>query len=366
MLMQSRGLHGELLGYNVSNFPRTIAFKTNVTAVVQNPQGFRTRKNPMRIAYFDCFAGISGEMLLGALLSAGFALEELERILSSLHIGEYTLQAQRVSRKELSGTYLDMTERAGGSKNRRHSNGKTPPIDDPEPTHQPASPEQILSNSSLPEVIKQTSLAIFRKLAQAEGAVASQCHCAGTQPQQTGDIVAVVGVLAGLCSLGITRVECSPIHVGSGVVYSAGGIRPALSPVATEILRKAGVPVYGSHVAGEMVTPVGAGIITTIASAFGAIPAMKIGAVGYGAGQCDLPETPNVLRLFIGDSVEAAARHTVHAARHVPDPKRPGQDTHEETVPPPADAKPFIAIREELATVVISGHQQSGRQRLAS
>jgi pyridinium-3,5-bisthiocarboxylic acid mononucleotide nickel chelatase len=332
----------------------------------------------MRIAYFDCFAGISGEMLLAALIGAGLSFGALQRELSGLRIGGYALDVQSVVRKELSGTYLNVIEKATADSGQPRRNGKGTEKSDAQNGFQLLSAAQVIGKSALPDLITQTSLAIFRKLAQAEGAILPENGNVDIESRRVADIVTVVGVVAGLSLLGIGRVECSPIHVGSGVTYSAEGIRPALSPVAAEILRTSSVPVYGSHVAGELVTPLGAAIITTIASAFGAVPAMKIGAVGYGAGKYDLMEAPNLVRLFIGETSNDT--ESLHATAGLPRPE--GRASHTLPVPvtaqPPrtnelepaaqtsSNAKPFIATHEEWASLTVQGHQQSGRQRLAS
>jgi uncharacterized protein (DUF111 family) len=335
----------------------------------------------MRIAYFDCFAGVSGEMLLAALIGAGLSPGALRGELSGLTVGGYTLEVQSVVRKELPGNYLTVIEEAGAGMRTARRNGNGAGSSDLHSSLQQLSAAEIISKSTLSDLIKQTSLAIFRRLAQAECATSPQN---GYTPKMTmeshriTDIVTVVGVVAGLSLLGIGRVECSPIHIGSGVTYSAEGIRPALSPVAAEILRTASVPVYGSHMAGEMVTPVGAAIITTIASAFGPVPAMKIGAVGYGAGKDDLTEAPNLVRLFIGDTLndtrslqtttdltrpEAHASHRLQIASTTQPISANGP---EPAAQPSPNAKPFVASHEEWATLTVHGHQQSGRQRLAS
>ncbi len=161
--------------------------------------------------------------------------------------------------------------------------------------------------------------------------------------------------------------------VGSGVTYSAVGIRPALSPVATEILRTASVPVYGSHMAGEMVTPIGAAIITTIASAFGAVPAMKIEAVGYGAGKYDLTEAPNLVRLFIGDTLHQVASNQSMSLRTIAGSPVTGgpptgnssqahQPTTGSTPAAPVIAQPTGATGSEVRSPTIPWRQAFRRQ----
>jgi hypothetical protein len=323
----------------------------------------------MRIAYFDCFAGISGEMLLAALIGAGLSPGALQRVLSGLCASDYELEVQSVVRKGLSGTYLNVIEKAASDNGQSRHNGNGSGGSDAHNGLQLLSASQIIGKSSLPDLIKQTSLAIFHRLEQAEAAISPQNGNINMGSSRVTDMVAVVGVVAGLSLLGIGRVECSPIHVGSGVTYSAVGIRPALSPVAAEILRTSHVPVYGSHMAGEIVTPVGAAIITTIASAFGAVSTMKIGAVGYGAGKYDLAEAPNLVRLFIGDTLVQVVSNqsTTGNGSVAPVIAQPTGANGPEPAPQPSlGAGPFVANHEEWATLTVHGHQQSGRQRLAS
>jgi uncharacterized protein (DUF111 family) len=328
----------------------------------------------MHIAYFDCFAGLSGEMALGALLGAGLSIDELRAALSRLPLSGYTIDTQSVVRKELSGTYLtingpqrytqhDLSGNGdghgltpngdnGNSANSANSakNGHGTPGDH---DHAPLSATCLISKSDLPDVVKRTSLEVFRRLAQAEAAVFPRWTDMSLSSQETDAVLTVVGVVAGLWLLGIDRVECSPLHVGSGVAQTSHGVKPVLSPITVEILRAAGVPVYGSHIGDVLVTPVGAAIITTLASAFGPVPAMKMGSVGYGAGSYDLPETSNVVRLLIGEATGRSI--TTYDLSQVETP------AEVESI-----SKPFVATQEEWVALTIQGHQQSGRQRLAS
>ncbi len=335
----------------------------------------------MRIAYFDCFAGLSSEMLLGALLGAGLSLDALRAILAHLPLGNYALDIQTVTRKELSGTYLTVAEEravAADTKTTSQRNGRFVGVSSVHNhnghhignarTHEPLTTARIVADSALPDLIRQTSLAIFQRLAQAEAKVSHERTRTNEATHCLEDIVTVVGVVAGLSLLGISRVECSPLQVGSGIAYRAGGVTPALSPTTAEMLRAASAPIYGSNITGELITPLGAAIITTIASTFGPIPAMKISAVGYGAGKDDLAEAPNLVRLFIGDTTGQLQTA----------PNLPGKVT-KRTLPQPIEieslpaqvaagtcAKPYISNPEDWVSLKIKGHQQSGRQRIAS
>lgn len=340
-----------------------------------------TQTNSMRIAYFDCFAGVSGDMLLGALLSAGLSFDALRAALSHLSLDDYDLDLQTVVRKDLPGIRIHINQQKVPS-----LNGSAPSNRANRLTHTAA---HVINNSTLPDLIKQTSLAIFRRLAQAEAAIFPHQTVQYFDTQKLESLVTVVGLVSGLSLLGIGRVECSPLHVGSGMAQTADGIIPTLSPVTAEILRAASVPVYGSHIAGELVTPLGAAIITTLASAYGPIPAMKIGSVGYGAGRDDLREAPNLVRLFIGEAtgqlqsvpvlpqINAAPaprpQRIVPAVPVVPSmpqsaTERPdiGIAANDGSSAKPITASPYVTSHQEWVNLALKGHQQSGRQRLAS
>ncbi|MEO8286827.1 MAG: nickel insertion protein [Chloroflexota bacterium] len=327
----------------------------------------------MRVAYFDCFAGLSGEMLLGALVGSGLSLEALNATLSALPLLGYSLDSQMVARKEHSGTYLRVAHTAASLQvsGRTHvSNGHSP-----QASPQSATPESIITDSRLPNVIKQTSLAIFGRLRRAEAAVFPHNSVAAAESFSPEAVITVIGVVTALALLGINRVECSPLQVGTGITRTAGGIGPSLSPMTAEILRTAAVPVYGSQLPGELVTPVGAAIMVTVASAWGPIPAMKIGSVGYGAGKDDLVQTPNLVRLFIGETNgDIWALTTGHQsgiltptqADHVSPVAKQAEAVHAEVEVAASNSRPYIAKEDEWVALTIKGHQQSGRQRLAS
>ncbi len=169
----------------------------------------------MRIAYFDCFAGISGEMLLAALIGAGLSPGALQRVLSGLCACGFELDVQGVVRKELSGTYLNVIEKATSHNGPPRRNGNRAGSSDQHNSLQLLSTSQIIGKSSLPDLIKQTSLAIFHRLEQAEAAISPQNGNMNVEPSRVTDMVTVVGVVAGLSLLGIGRVECSPIQLAA-------------------------------------------------------------------------------------------------------------------------------------------------------
>jgi len=239
----------------------------------------------MRIAYFDCFSGIGGNMILGALVDAGLEVERLKTELAHLPVSGctsgYTLKVQKVRRRGLRGTYVEVEVSEKGVERHLHEI------------------EEIIGGSDLPDDVKAQSLAIFQRLAEAEahvhGIPVERVHFHEVGAMDA--IVDVVGAAVGLWLLGIERVYASPVHVGRGTVTCAHGTLPVPAPATQELLR--GVPIYGRDVDAELVTPTGAAILTTLVAKFGAAPPMQVEQVGYGAGGHDLP-LPNLLRVSIG------------------------------------------------------------------
>jgi len=239
----------------------------------------------MKIAYFDCFSGISGDMILGALVDAGLPVERLKAELAHLSVSGYTLSAQTVRRRGLRGTHVEVQVSEQGVE--RHL----------------FEVEAIIESSGLPETVKTQALAIFRRLAQAE----AQVHGVPVETVHFHEvgavdaIVDVVGAVVGLRALGVERVYASPVHVGRGTVECAHGTLPVPAPATLHLLQQ--VPIYGRDIEAELVTPTGAAILTTLAEGFGAVPPMQVEQVGYGAGSRDLP-LPNLLRVSIGETTK--------------------------------------------------------------
>jgi hypothetical protein len=239
------------------------------------------------IAYLDCFSGISGNMVLGALLDAGLELERLEAKLARLPISGYKLKVETVKRRGMKGTHVEVEVAEQSVERHLHH------------------VEEIITGSDLPDEVKQRGLDIFRCLAQAEakvhGAPIESIHFHEVGAMDA--IVDVMGAAIGLWLLGVEKVYASPVHVGRGTVKCAHGILPVPAPATLELLQ--GVPIYGRDVDAELVTPTGAAILTTVAESFGEIPLMRVKQIGYGAGTRELP-IPNLLRLSTGeaDSVE--------------------------------------------------------------
>lgn len=242
----------------------------------------------MKVAYLDCFSGISGNMVLGALLDAGLELEQLNVELARLGLTGYRLVAQSVHRRGIAGTHVEVEiEEEGVARHLHHI-------------------EEIIQNSALPDEVKMKSLAIFRRLAEAEAKVHGEPveHIHFHEVGAMDAIVDVVGSAIGFWLLGVERVYASHVHVGRGTVECAHGTIPVPAPATLELLR--GVPTYGRDVEAELVTPTGAAILSSLAESFGSAPPMRVERVGYGAGTRDLP-LPNLLRLSIGETTAAGS-----------------------------------------------------------
>lgn len=242
----------------------------------------------MRIAYFDCIGGASGDMILAALLDAGLAEETLRARLAGLHLKEFELTVRRVQKNGFSAAKVDVH------------------VADDVPERHLADIEAILAASDLAPAIRAQASAIFRRLAEVEAGIHGTTldHVHLHELGGVDTIVDVVGCLVGLDALGIERVYASPLPLGRGFIAGAHGQIPLPAPATVALLK--GVPVVGSDIAKELVTPTAAALLSALAAGFGPIPAMTLAAVGYGAGGRDLP-IPNLLRLLIGD--QAAPAH---------------------------------------------------------
>lgn len=222
-------------------------------------------------------------MILGALLSAGLEKAELERSLTGLTIPQLRLESKTVSRSGLASVHVEVV--APDQSRHRH----LPEI------------EKIINSAGLSETVKARSVAIFRRLAEAEAKV----HGIGIDKVHFHEvgaldaIVDVVGCCIGFEMLSIERFVCSRLNTGSGFVRMDHGTFPVPPPAVSELV--SGRPIYSNGVEGELLTPTGAAIVTTVSDTYGPLPQMTIENVGYGAGTRDHHEFPNVLRIFIGE-----------------------------------------------------------------
>jgi len=239
----------------------------------------------MRIAYFDCFSGISGDMFLGALIDAGLDIEALRQELAKLKLDNFQISAKKVVKQNIASMQFHVAyQEERQHRHLRHLN-------------------EIVDQSDLSEDIKNSAKEIFLKIAQAEAKIhnmpVEKVHFHEVGAIDT--IVDVVGALVGIKLLGIEKIYSSRLNVGSGFVTFSHGTFPVPAPATAEILK--GVPTYATNSQGELVTPTGAAIITTLTADFGDMPEMITESIGYGAGSKDL-EQPNVLRVFIGKSAD--------------------------------------------------------------
>ena len=257
-----------------------------------------------RILYFDCSAGIAGDMLLGALLDAGLPLDALRAALGSLAIDRHMVSLDRVRKAGIAAAKFrvhdrpDVAETAGndaGGHSHHH------------PHRSLAEIEEQIDRSALSAEARATTRRLFRRLAEVEAAVhdmpVEQVHL--HEVGALDSIIDIAGTVFGLEWFGAGRIVSSPLNVGSGTVKTAHGVLPVPAPATARLLE--GIPVYSSGITGELVTPTGALLAAEFASSFGPLPAMRIGKIGYGAGDRDLPGAPNVLRVIVGE--EEAAPH---------------------------------------------------------
>ena len=241
----------------------------------------------MKTLYFDCFAGASGDMILGAMVAAGVDPNYLREQLSRLSVSGFTINFETVNRSGLSATYARV-DTAPEHKHRHLSDIK-----------------QIIETSALSAAVKQRAVQIFTRLAEAEARVHNEPidHIHFHEVGAVDAIVDVVGAAICFDTLRIDRFISSPLHVGSGMVKMAHGQFPVPPPAVTELLK--GVPFYATDIKGELLTPTGAAIITTVCSEYGPIPRMTTECNGYGAGTREYQDFPNVLRVLIGETEDA-------------------------------------------------------------
>jgi uncharacterized protein (TIGR00299 family) protein len=301
----------------------------------------------MRIAYLDCFSGISGDMFVGALIDAGVPLTALEHAVQALELGA-RLESKKVMRNGITATKVDvwigdLKEEPGTPHEQqhahphayehRHAHGhghfhghEHSPAAMPE-LHEHGHEDrhqhhghshgrsldyirQVISAAKLDQRVKERALDIFQRLGEAEAKIHNksleQIHF-----HEVGAIDAIADIVCAAVASEALRVDewvSSPINVGGGTVECAHGRLPVPAPATLEMLRD--VPIYSSGIDKELTTPTGAAIVKALVTRFGAVPAIKVSATGYGAGGRDLPGQPNVLRVTVGESVEVVKSMT--------------------------------------------------------
>ena len=241
----------------------------------------------MKTAYLDCIAGASGDMLLGALIDVGLDVEWLRSELGKLPIDGWKLNVRKVDKNGFAATKVDVEV------------GEQP--------HSRPLPviEKVVQDSGISDSVKRRAIEVMRLIAVEEAAIhgmpLEQVHLHEVSGEDA--IIDIVGTLLGVERLGLERIICSPLPLGRGFIDGAHGAIPLPAPAAVAILK--GLPVIGSEIEAELVTPTGAALVKHLAISFGGLPAMKLESVGYGAGTWNL-KIPNLLRVFIGEADAAA------------------------------------------------------------
>jgi pyridinium-3,5-bisthiocarboxylic acid mononucleotide nickel chelatase len=243
----------------------------------------------VRIAYFDCFSGISGDMVLGALVDAGADLGQIEAELRKLRLEGWSISAEKVKRGAIFATHVKVESSEG-----HHHRGLSIILG-------------RIDKAGLAPRAADRARRIFTRLAEAEAKVhnmpVEQVHF--HEVGAVDSIVDIVGAAVGFELLGIDEFACSALDVGAGQVKTAHGLLPVPAPATAELLR--GAPMYTSGMAHELVTPTGAAIATTLSTHYAEIPEMTLRAVGYGAGSSNLTEKANILRILIGENAMTEA-----------------------------------------------------------
>jgi pyridinium-3,5-bisthiocarboxylic acid mononucleotide nickel chelatase len=287
----------------------------------------------MRIAYLECFSGMSGDMFLGALVDAGVPPQTLEKTVAALGIGA-RLEISRVVRSGIAAVKVDVwvhgekdrpreehwERKQHQHENHVHSHAEHERPDHPQEAHDtvpragaPAPHEhshgrglteirQIISAAAISEGAKKTAAAIFEALGQAEAKI-HNTSVESVHFHEVGAVDAIIDIVCtavGAEALGVEEIICSPLNVGCGSVKCVHGTFPVPAPATIELLKDA--PVYSSGLRAELVTPTGAAIVKTLAARFSAFPEMKVEKSGYGAGTLDFPGHPNVVRLTVGEN----------------------------------------------------------------
>lgn len=277
----------------------------------------------MRALYFDAFAGVSGDMTVGALLDLGLDLERLRAELAALPLHGYALRAAPRLVHGIRAVKFDVEIAADAhAPHGGQAHGHAAPAHAHEPHAHRAWAEirTLLADSGLTATVKERALAIFARLAEAEGRVhgvpvdAVTFHEVGA----IDSIVDIVGTAIGLVALDIGEVYVSPLPLGSGLVRSQHGVIPVPGPATAELLR--GFATRIGDGAGELVTPTGAAIVAALADPRQPVPPLRVESVGYGAGTRTLPDRPNLLRLLLGQvAVAVAADELVEIAATIDD-----------------------------------------------
>ena len=249
----------------------------------------------MKILYFDCFSGVSGNMILGAMVDAGIDIKALKKELKKLDLHGYSLKVSKVKRKGIKGTKVDVI--VDKKKHLHHTHYKDI--------------KRLIERSKLPEKIKEDSLSIFKNIAEAEAKI-HRTSVDNVHFHEVGAVDSIVDVVGASICISLLNSDItlsSPINTGKGMVKTEHGLLPVPAPATTEMLK--GFPSYSSDIEFELATPTGVGIITAMAKASNTIPVMKTNVIGYGAGSKDFSDSPNLLRIMIGEGYSPSEQDSI-------------------------------------------------------
>jgi uncharacterized protein (TIGR00299 family) protein len=245
----------------------------------------------VKVGWWQCLAGISGDMALGALVDAGVALPELQSAVDAVCSERVVLTVSHVTRHGIGATKIDVLA--------------------PETTvvRTWANIRELLQQAELPERVRALALDAFDRLARAE----SRVHRVEPERVHFHEVGAhdaladIVASSAGVASLGIERMHCSPVALGIGMVRAEHGLVPVPAPAVLSVLREVRAPVYGGDAPYELTTPTGAALLAATVTEWGSLPPIRVEKVGVGAGSRDIAELPNVVRLVVGVASDLAA-----------------------------------------------------------
>ena len=242
----------------------------------------------LRAAYFDCYSGISGDMILGAMVDLGVDIKEIRKALKKVDLEGYKLHSKKIQRNGLASTQITVETK---KLKKQHS-----------PSHRSFSDiRKLISQSKLTSTVKSNSIEIFKRIAKVE----AQIHNTTIQKIHfheiggTDSIVDIVGGVWAIESLNLDTIISSPLNVGEGFIDCAHGRLPVPAPATLKLLK--GIPVFSNGVKAELTTPTGAAMIGFYAEKFESIPTMTITSEGYGAGSRVIPSLPNLLRVLVGN-----------------------------------------------------------------
>jgi uncharacterized protein (TIGR00299 family) protein len=261
----------------------------------------------MKIAYFDCSSGISGDMCLGALVDAGVSLSKLRSGLNKIPVKGYRLSERKVTRNGIAATKVDVVLPEPKGRSHHHNT----------PARKWNDVKRLIAASTLEASIKGKGLAIFSLLFEAEAAVHGESvdHVHLHELGAVDCIVDIFGTLIGLEMLGVEKVFSSPVNTGQGTVKTAHGLLPVPAPATLELLK--GCQLYSSGINFELTTPTGAAILRGLVEAFAPLPVMSSERTGYGAGSREIAEMPNALRIIVGEAMSAKASRNSYSGDSV-------------------------------------------------